>query len=311
MLIEREENKTCEREGGEKREEKKLFRTAQDKEAISYTYRHIMRPAKLLTRSPMYVTRHTCLFSDHMPKHTLLILMRTHKTYTCYSYPPLFWSCWTFSACTSLARPPHLLPISSFPKPHPTPKGGQTPLEESKTTDRTLKKNNNIKTECSAKYFFFSSNKNGGFGAFTAPGCFACGAENDLNTRPSHDSRCIAGEASACNARFMQNSELNAVQKIQTHIYIYMYVYMRDIPVIIVFFCLLVSPVCVLACANMHHVKPPVFPVALSFCFPSVIPLSLVLSPPLYLSLCLSPPCCKKILYTDTWGLHQTEGKTE
>lgn len=97
MLIkEREENKTCEREreGGEKREEKKkLSRTAQDKEAISYTYRHIMRPAKLLTRSPMYVTRQTCLFSDHMPKHTLLILMHTHKTYTRYSYPPLFWSC--------------------------------------------------------------------------------------------------------------------------------------------------------------------------------------------------------------------------
>lgn len=121
-------------------------------------------------------------------------------------------------------------------------------------------------------------------------------------------SRCIARAASACNARFMQNSELNAVQKIQT---LSLYIYIWDIPVIIVFFCLLVSPVCVLACANMHHVKPPVFPVALSFCFPSVIPPSLVLSPPLYLSLCLSPPCCKKIVYTDTWGLHQTEGKTE
>lgn len=44
MLIkEREENKTCEREreGGRKEgRKKKLSRTAQDKEAISYTYRH-------------------------------------------------------------------------------------------------------------------------------------------------------------------------------------------------------------------------------------------------------------------------------
>lgn len=83
-------------EGGgrkEKKRKKNLSRTAQDKEAISYTYRHIMRPAKRLTCSPMYVTRQTCLFSNYMPKHTLLILMRTHKTYTRYSYPPLFWSC--------------------------------------------------------------------------------------------------------------------------------------------------------------------------------------------------------------------------
>ncbi len=168
MLIkrEREENKTCEREreGGEKREEKKLSRTAQDKEAISYTYRHIMRPAKLLTHSPMYVTRQTCLFSDHMPKHTLLILMRTHKTYTRYSYPPPFWSCWTFSACTSLARPPHLFPHFLFPKTTSHPQRWTDSTGGEQNDGPHVKKKQNIKTECRAKcclFFFFPTRMKG------------------------------------------------------------------------------------------------------------------------------------------------------
>lgn len=91
-------------------------------------------------------------------------------------------------------------------------------------------------------------------------------------------SRCIAGEASACNARFMQNSELNAVQKIQTHNSLFLFVSFPSL-------CWRVQICTMLNLLFSRLLSPSVFRVSF---------LSLVLSPPLYLSLCLSPPCCKK-----------------